>query len=287
MDRTAQDMQAWIAELIPTFYAYAENIVSAILILAVGYWLASRLGAVTRRAIDRKTRIDATVKPLAGNTVKYLILTVTIVAVLGQFGIQTASIIAVLGAAGLAVGLALQGTLQNVAAGVMLLLLRPFRVGEFVDAGGLGGTVEEIGLFTTRLTTYDGIFVQAPNSMLWNTAITNYSRNPSRRFDFTVGISYGDDVDAAQAALMKVMTDDSRVLEDPAPMTMVAGLGDSSVNVNMRCWIGTDDFWPAKWDLQKAAKQAVEAAGCTIPYPQREVRHVGAPAGGTAVGGTG
>ncbi len=279
MEETAASMQALFDQFAPTLFEYGENVVSAVIILIVGYWVASRLGAAVRRLLDRQKRVDATVKPLIASIVKYLVLTITIIAVLGRFGVQTASIIAVLGAAGLAVGLALQGTLQNIAAGIMLLVLRPVKVGEFVDAEGLGGTVEEIGLFTTKMTTFDGIYVSAPNSRLWNAAITNYSRNPSRRLDFAVGIAYDDDIDAAEKALMDVMEADPRVLGDPAPMTMVTALGDNAVLVNLRCWTAAADFWDAKWAIQKAAKQAVEAAGCTIPFPQRTV-HVAS--GGTA-----
>ncbi|MCR9221288.1 MAG: mechanosensitive ion channel [Alphaproteobacteria bacterium] len=276
MEETTQQMQALYEQAAPMALEYGENIVSALLILIVGWWIAGRLGAAVRRVLDRQERLDATVKPLIASLVKYTVLIITIVAVLGRFGVQTASIIAVLGAAGLAIGLALQGTLQNIAAGIMLLALRPLKVGEYVEAGGLGGTVEEIGLFTTTLTTADGVHVTAPNSSLWNTAITNYSRNPRRRLDFTVGIAYGDDIGKAQEALMALMTSDERILAEPAPMTMVTALADSSVNINLRCWVKTADFWDVKWAVQKGAKRAVEEAGCSIPFPQRDVHMIGA-----------
>jgi small conductance mechanosensitive channel len=278
MEETTQQMQALYEQAAPMVLEYGENIVSAILILIVGWWVAGRLGAAVRKLLDKQKRMDGTVKPLIGNLVKYTILTITIVAVLGRFGVQTASIIAVLGAAGLAIGLALQGTLQNIAAGIMLLALRPLKVGEYVQAGSLGGTVEEIGLFTTTLTTADGVYICAPNSALWNQAITNYSRNPTRRLDFEVGIAYDDDIAAAQKALMALMEGDERVKQDPAPMTMVTALADSSVNINMRCWVSTADFWAVKWDMQKGAKTAVEDAGCTIPFPQRDLHMIRAAA---------
>ena len=278
MEETTQQMQALYDQAAPMVLEYGENIISAILILIVGWWIAGRVGAAVRKLLDRQKRMDSTVKPLLASLVKYTILIITVVAVLGRFGVQTASIIAVLGAAGLAIGLALQGTLQNIAAGIMLLALRPLKVGEYVQAGSLGGTVEEIGLFTTTLTTADGVYISAPNSALWNQAITNYSRNPTRRLDFEVGISYDDDVGAAQKALMALMEGDERVKKDPAPMTMVTALADSSVNVNMRCWVSTADFWAVKWDMQKGAKKAVEDAGCTIPFPQRDLHMIQAAA---------
>lgn len=276
MEETTQQMQALYEQAAPMALEYGENIVSALLILIVGWWIAGRLGAAVRRVLDRQERLDATVKPLIASLVKYTVLIITVVAVLGRFGVQTASIIAVLGAAGLAIGLALQGTLQNIAAGIMLLALRPLKVGEYVEAGGLGGTVEEIGLFTTTLTTADGVYVTAPNSSLWNTAITNYSRNPRRRLDFTIGIAYGDDIGKAQDALLTLMRSDERILAEPAPMTMVTALADSSVNINLRCWVKTADFWDVKWAIQKGAKRAVEDAGCSIPFPQRDVHMIAA-----------
>ncbi|MEQ8602413.1 MAG: mechanosensitive ion channel [Marivibrio sp.] len=278
MEETTQQMQALYDQAAPMVLEYGENIVSAILILIVGWWIAGRVGAAVRKLLDRQKRMDGTVKPLLASLVKYTILIITIVAVLGRFGVQTASIIAVLGAAGLAIGLALQGTLQNIAAGIMLLALRPLKVGEYVQAGSLGGTVEEIGLFTTTLTTADGVYISAPNSALWNQAITNYSRNPTRRLDFEVGIAYDDDVDAAQKALMALMQADDRIKAEPPPMTMVTALADSSININLRCWVSTADFWAVKWDVQKGAKKAVEDAGCTIPFPQRDVHMIQAAA---------
>ncbi len=188
-----------------------------------------------------------------------------------QFGVETTSMIAVLGAAGLAIGLALQGTLSNVASGVMLLILRPFKIGDFVTAGSLSGTIVEIGLFTSEFRTADGIYIMAPNSQIWNTTITNFSRNPTRRIDIVVGVAYDDDLDVAQKALQELMEGEALVLSDPKPETMVKELGDSSVSINMRCWVNTADYWGAFWALNKGAKAAVENAGCSIPFPQRDV----------------
>ena len=194
-----------------------------------------------------------------------------LIAVLSNFGVQTASIIAVLGAAGLAIGLALQGTLSNIAAGVMILVLRPLKVDEFVEAGSVSGTVVEITLFTTLLKTPDGVFISAPNSQIWNSAIKNYSRNPTRRLDIKVGISYDDDVDAALDFLKNLVASDARVLKDPEPMSFVANLGESSVDLTARGWVATSEFWPTFWDLSRRSKTELEAAGFSIPFPQRDL----------------
>lgn len=249
--------------------------VGAALILIVGWMAAGWVRSLVFKALGRVPNMDATLQPFLANLVRWIILAFVIIAVLNQFGVQTTSVIAVLGAAGLAVGLALQGTLSNVASGVMLLVLRPFKLGDVITAGGLTGAVAEIGLFTTEFKTGDGIFVMVPNSQLWGTAITNYSRNPTRRIDIVVGISYSDNVDGAMKVLEDLMNADGRVLKDPAPATMVVDLADSSVNINIRCWVATGDYWAVLADLKKGAKAAVEGAGYSIPFPQRDVHMIG------------
>lgn len=253
---------------------WAINLGSAILILVIGWILSGWMQSIVARGLRRVPGMDSTLVPFLSSIIKYLILIITLVAVLGRFGVQTASIIAVLGAAGLAIGLALQGTLQNIAAGVMLLLLRPFRAGDFITAGSVSGTVMEVGLFTSALKTADGISVMAPNSQLWNTTITNFSRNPTRRMDIVVGISYGDDIDAAMGALLKMADGDSRCLREPAPQAMVTALGDNAVEITLRIWAMTGDFWALKFDFTKGAKLAVEGAGCSIPFPQQDIHVV-------------
>ena len=196
------------------------------------------------------------------------------IAVLSQFGVETTSFIAVLGAAGLAVGLALQGTLSNVAAGVMLLLFRPFKIGDYIEGGGLAGTVKSISLFVTELATPDNVQIIAPNSQLWGSAIKNYSFHPTRRVEILIGIAYEDDIDKALAAIVDEVKKDSRVLADPAPMAAVTGLGDSSVNFTVRVWCNAADFWALKFDLTKKLKNRMDAENITIPYPQRTVHTV-------------
>jgi small conductance mechanosensitive channel len=250
---------------------YALDVLGAIAILIGGWIVASWVKKAVDHSLNRFPKLDPTLRPLFSSTARYLVLIVTIVAVLNQFGVETTSIIAVLGAAGLAIGLALQGTLSNVAAGAMLLMLRPFKVGDYVDAQGVAGTVVEINLFTTEFKTFDGVFVLAPNSEIWNKAITNYSRNPTRRIDVLCGISYGDDIEGALKVMAGIMESDERVLKDPAPQTMVMALGESSVDLNLRCWVPAAEYWNVLFDFTKRVKLDLEAAGHTIPFPQRDV----------------
>ena len=263
--------QDQIQVLLDQLASYALDAVGALVILLVGWWIAGRTQYLVRRALDRVPRIDDTLKPFLSSSVRYFAIVITFVAVLAEFGVQTTSIIAVLGAAGLAIGLALQGTLQNIAAGIMLLVLRPFRVGEYIDAGGVSGTIDAINLFTTDMTTYDGIYRSVPNAELWNRNILNYSRNPTRRLDIPVGIAYEDDVEQALDLLLSHLSQDTRVLPDPEPQVLVTGLGDSSVDLTLRCWTNRTDFWPLRFELNKKVKLWLDAAGISIPFPQRDV----------------
>ena len=263
--------QDQIQALLDQLASYALDAVGALVILLVGWWIAGRTQYLVRRALDRVPRIDDTLEPFLSSSVRYFVIVITFVAVLAEFGVQTTSIIAVLGAAGLAIGLALQGTLQNIAAGIMLLVLRPFRVGEYIDAGGVSGTVDAINLFTTDMTTYDGVYRSVPNAELWNRNILNYSRNPTRRLDIPVGIAYEDDVERALDLLLSHLSQDTRVLPDPEPQVLVTGLGDSSVDLTLRCWTSRTDFWPLRFELNKKVKLWLDAAGISIPFPQRDV----------------
>ena len=250
---------------------YGANLVGALIMLIGGWIVAGWVRRGVLRLLDRVRRVDETLKPVIASVARYSILIFILIAVLAQFGIHTTSIIAVLGAAGLAVGLALQGTLQNIAAGFMLLFLRPFRVGDYIDAEGLAGTIDEVGVFTTHMHTYDGIYLQVPNGQLWNRAIRDYSRLPTRRLDIVVGISYADDIDKAQAVVMDLLENDTRAHADPAPEVMVNELAESSVNLGLRCWTDAGDYGSLRFDLTKAAKQRLDAEEITIPFPQREV----------------
>jgi small conductance mechanosensitive channel len=254
---------------------YGLDLLGAIVILVVGWIVAGWIQKAASKGLSRIPRADPTVTKALSGLTRYLVLILVVIAVLAQFGVQTASILAVLGTAGLAVGLALQGTLSNIAAGFMLLMLRPFKIGDYVDAEGVSGTVEGIGLFATELTTFDGIYLVVPNSQIWTRSILNYSRLPTRRMEVPIGIAYGDDIDKARAVLMELLEGDERVLKDPAPQVLVKELADSSINLGLRCWAKTDDFWNLMFDLNKLAKDRVEAAGCSIPFPQRDLHLIG------------
>ena len=248
----------------------ALNVAIAVAVLVAGFMLS---GFVARRLVEflpRTKAIDTTIAPLLAQIVRYGILIVTVVIVLSQFGVNTTSMLAVLGAAGLAIALALQGTLSNLAAGVMMIWLRPFNVGEYIDADGVAGTVTEIGLFGTRLRTYDGIFVFAPNSKLWEAKVTNYSRERTRMVETKVGISYGASIDDARKALLKVAADD-RVLSEPAPFVFVDSLGDSAVVLCLRTWVRGSEWWQANVDFRESAKKLLDEAGVEIPFNQLDL----------------
>jgi len=266
-----KDAQTAIQSVIDLITLYALDVAGALVLLIIGWMVAGWVGRTTHQAIDKTPRIDSTLAPFLSNIVRYLILALVLIAVLAQFGVQTASIIAVLGTAGLAVGLALQGTLSHFAAGVVLLILRPFRAGDFIDSGAQAGTVIQIGLFATELRTGDGVFVYVPNGQLMNAAIKNFSRNPTRRIDVTVGIGYGDNIDKAFATARALLDSDDRILKDPAADVMVMALADSSVNINLRCWVNAADYWGVLFALNKGIKERLDADGISIPFPQRDV----------------
>lgn len=256
---------------------YGLDILAAIVILVIG-WTAANWGArLTQRTLKKTPKIDEMLAGFISGLVKYSIIVFTVLAVLAQFGIQTTSLIAVLATAGLAVGLALQGTLSNVAAGVMLLIFRPFKVGDFVEAGGVAGVVDSVTLFVTEMHTGDNIHIIVPNSQLWNTAIRNYSHHATRRVDLSIGIAYEDSIDRAMEIINEQINADSRINKDPAPMVVVGELADSSVNLIVRVWCAGGDYWPVKFDLTKAVKEALDRGGITIPYPQHQV-HMSATA---------
>ncbi len=248
---------------------YGMSLVGAIIILIIGLWFSGFMAKMTRRLMSRSSKIDATLTGFVSSMVRYAIIVFTIIAVLGKFGVQTASLVAVVGALGLAVGLALQGTLANFAAGVMLLLFRPFKAGHYVDAGGIAGTVRTITLFSTELDTPDNIRITVPNGQIWGQSIRNFSHHNTRRLDVGCGISYSDDIDKALAVMKQVAEADSRVLKEPAVNAFTDQLADSSVNLVVRVWCASSDYWALKWDMNKAVKQAFDEAGIDIPFPQR------------------
>lgn len=267
-----KQLTALASELIAQATAFSLSLVSAIVILIAGYTIAGWAYRSVRTRLMRAETFDATLIPVLAQVVRYAILGLTLVLVLAQFGVQTASLIAVIGAAGLAIGLALQGTLQNVAAGMMLLILRPFQVGDWIAGADTSGSVEEIGLFMTTLKDFEGIYIAVPNSKIWADTIINYTRNPHRRLVLDVGISYDDDIDRASEVIRQVVEADKRILQHPDPPTvLVSGYGDSAVNLQLRAWTGNDEYWSVRFDMTRAIKYALDQARITIPYPHRHV----------------
>jgi small conductance mechanosensitive channel len=274
MPETSSEVIDGIVMIVTT---YGLKVIGAIAILIVGWMAAGWARRIVIKTLSRSERVDKMLHGFFGSLVKYLILAVTVIAVLNQFGVQTASLIAVLGAAGLAIGLALQGTLSNVAAGVMLLIFRPFKIDDYVDIAGLAGTVKSVGLFVTELATPDNVQIIVPNSQVWGAAIYNYSFHNKRRVDLLVGVAYEDDAQKAMEVLLQEASTDARVEKDPAPFIAVAELADSSVNLTLRVWCDNADYWPLKFDLTKAVKRRLDAEGISIPYPQRQVHMAPSP----------
>lgn len=246
------------------------RVVGAIAVLLIGRWVAARMRDGVRAGLERR-QTDATLSPFLSGIAYWLTMAFVVVAVLGLFGIPTASLVAVLGAAGLAVGLALQGTLSHFAAGVMLLVFRPFRVDDLVEVGGDVGKVREIGIFSTVLNTPDNVRTIIPNSEVWGKPIKNYTANDTRRVDMVIGVAYDDDLSVAKQTIERAVRADERVLADPAPQVAVSNLGDSSVDFVVRPWCRTDDYWGVRFDLTRQIKEGLESAGCSIPFPQRDV----------------
>lgn len=263
-------VQELIAQYAPDATAIGLRAATALTMLLVGYWVAKFASGLVRKAMARRA-IDATLTNFIVKLVFCILFALVAIPALGHAGIQTASVIAALGAAGLAVGLALQGSLANFAAGVLLIAFRPCRVGDWVDAGGCSGTVESISLFSTILLTGDYKRIVIPNSQVMSDAITNYSVMPRRRIDLIVGISYDADMRIAKDILKKLVDADERILKDPAPTIAVSELGDSSVNLICRPWVATADYWATRWKLTEDIKNEFDAAGVGIPYPQMDV----------------
>jgi len=245
----------------------AVNFLIAVLILIAG-WVAARwIGRWVHDLIDRSHYVDDTLKPLISNFVRYGILAITVVAVLSQFGVQTTSLIALLGAAGLAIGLALQGTLSNVASGVMLLILRPFRVYEKIKVGDVAGTVREIGLFRTEIVTDDGNFVSIPNATLFSGTIVNASREATRRTHFTVEVDRGESVEAVQKAILESLAREPRILKAPAPTVEVDTLGPISTTLVIHAWLRNSNFLATESDVKKRVREALQGGDVAAPVP--------------------
>jgi small conductance mechanosensitive channel len=262
-----------IDSIVTILSTWGLRVLGAIAVLIAGRIIASWARGTTRKGLER-AGLDVTLVPFLASLVYYVVITIVLIAVLNLFGIETTSLIAVVGAAGLAIGLAMQGTLSNVAAGVMLMVFRPFRIGDFVEIGGSAGSVSEITLFTTALNTGDNVRITVPNGAVYGEIIKNYSANDNRRNDMVIGISYDDDIGKAIEVITSVLAADVRVLKDPAALVAVSSLGDSSIDIVVRPWCAKGDYWPLRFDLNRTFKEKLEAAGCSFPYPQTDVHIV-------------
>lgn len=251
-------------------FELAVMLVKALVILLIGWQAIKYLSRWFSRFLDKR-EVDPSLRTFLRNLFRNLLVALLVVTVLNTVGIEMTSFVAIIGAAGLAVGLALQGTLQNFAGGVIILTIKPFRVGDFIEAGGHAGTVKEIRIFQTVLATPDNIRVVIPNGALSNESVKNFSANPTRRVDMVFGIGYQDDIRKAKSILEEMVRGDKRVLDDPAPSVSVASLGDSSVNFNVRPWVKREDYWDIFWDFQQNVKLRFDEEGISIPFPQRDV----------------
>lgn len=270
------DLTKLLESLSGVVSTWGIRVVGAIAFLIVGLFVARMVRRGLRKGLG-KTTLDATLVPFFASLAYWAIVSFVGIAVLGLFGIPTTSFIAALGAAGLAIGLALQGSLSNLAAGVMLLIFRPFKVGDYVEAAGVDGAVEEIGLFASALISLDNTLITLPNSEIWGATIKNFTAKDTRRNDLEFGIAYGDDINQARESILTAVRQDPRVLSDPAPDVWVTGMGDSAVNLLVVPWCHPDDYWGLKFDLYQKVKEALEAGGSTIPFPQRDLHLIDTP----------
>jgi small conductance mechanosensitive channel len=275
--QTAPDAGFFATLLGAATVAFLPRLAAAVAVAVVGYLAAGWVASSATALLARTGRLEATLLPPLGAAVRYAILIFVLVAALAQLGVQTTSILAVLGAAGLAVGLALQGTLQNIAAGIMLLWLRPFRVGDYIEVPAVTGTVEEVALFATRMKTWDGIYKFVPNSELWNKTLTNYTRNPTRLVLIEFPVADDSDLAAGRAALRDMATATEGVLGTPAVEVVPLAVADGSVTLQLRAWATTADFWSVRWSLAERGRAALAAAEVAGPVHQRLIRFAEPP----------
>jgi len=263
-------MESFVESVLESLPGYLIKIVGVFVVFFVGRWVGVRLANVLQRSLDKRN-FDPTLTKFFGNAIRTLVLLVVILACLSIFGIETTSIAAILAAAGFAVGMALQGSLSNFAAGVLLVVFRPYRVGQVVKVAGTVGKVEEVALFTTTLDTPDNRRVIVPNGQIFGAVIENISFHETRRADVAVGADYSADIDATRAALERAITNVSTRLEDGAHAVVLTGLGDSSVDWSVRVWCAAADYWPCMQETTRAVKMALDEAGIGIPFPQMDV----------------
>ncbi|XLY89197.1 mechanosensitive ion channel family protein [Ectopseudomonas mendocina] len=265
VDELVKLSEAWL----PVVLEYSGKLTLAVITLLIGWWLISRLTTSIGRMLEAR-KVDRALSSFIGSLVSIVLRILLLISVASMVGVETTSFIAMIGAAGLAIGLALQGSLANFAGGVLIMLFRPFRAGDWIEAQGVSGSVDSIQIFHTTLKTGDNKVVIVPNGALSNGHITNYSREPRRRADINIGIDYSSDIKLAREVLLDIAKD-PRVHLDPAPVVFVTGLGDSAVNLSLRVWVATGDFWPVTFAFTELAKERLTEAGIGIPFPQRVV----------------
>lgn len=258
-------------QYLPAALELATNVLLAILILIVGYWIAGRVGKLIERTGNKYEKLDSTLFTFLGSIARYVVLAFTFIAVLNRFGVETTSIVALLGAAGLAIGLALQGAMTNLAAGVMLMIFRPYKVGDFAEVAGTFGLVDGIDLFTTNLKTFDNQHIIVPNGGIWGEKIINHSHHPVRGVDMHFGVSYGSDLDKARQTIDSILAAHPHVLKDPAPFIEVETLNDSSVDFIVRPFCDGAHYFDLLYSLPEQIKKALDGAGVEIPFPHRKV----------------
>ena len=267
MQENVEQLVAKLPEIVTT---YGVKVLLAIAVFIIGKWIAKSLAGLLEKGMAAKG-VDSTVGSFTKNIIYYCLFTLVVIAALGQLGIQTASFVAIIGAAGLAVGFALQGSLANFASGVLLILFRPFKIGDFVEAGGAAGVVQEISIFSTVMKTPDNKTIITSNSAVMGGNIVNYSTESERRVDFTVGVSYSADLDKVRDELNAIVADESRIIVDRGITIAVGELADSSVNFVFRVWTKTEDYWGVFFDINEQVKKRFDKAGIEIPFPQMDV----------------
>ncbi|MAX33725.1 small conductance mechanosensitive channel [Onishia taeanensis] len=264
------EMDALITYLQTTGASFAIDLVAALAIFVIGRWVTSVVHRLSIKAMER-AKVEPLLVKFLGNILRTLLLIVVVLAAISQLGIQTTSLIAVLGAAGLAVGLALQGSLANFAAGVLVIIFRPYKIGDYVEAGGVAGTIDDVQIFTTELKTGDNRKIIVPNGQMMSGAITNYSSHDTRRVDLVASVGYDADIDVVRRVLEEVVAKDSRVLASPAPNIRMSAMLDSSVDWIVRPWVKASDYWDVYWEMTEEIKRRFDAEGISIPFPQRDV----------------
>ena len=250
---------------------WAIKIVMAIAIFVIGKWVVKVVVNLVKKLLGRSESMDEMLINFLGSIVNAVLLLFVIIAALDQLGVDTSSLVALIAAAGLAIGLALQGSMQNFAAGVMIIVFKPFKSGDFIEAGGVSGVVEKVQIFSTTMRTGDNKEVIVPNGGIYGGAITNFSARDTRRFDMVFGIGYDDDIRKAKEILEGLVAEDDRILKDPAPVVALSELADSSVNFIVRPWVNSGDYWAVMWDMNEKVKMSFDEAGISIPYPQMDV----------------